>query len=128
MTVGLNTTACANKMLDALRNVSFVNAATYVKLHTGDPGDDGASNPSAVTTREQVTFAAAAGGAIALTGSNPTWTMTTTETITHISVWTAATSGSVLWSAVLGVSKAVDNNDQVTLTACGISMSPLMAD
>ncbi len=128
MTVGGNTVNLVNKMLDGVRNVAWQNAQTWVQLHVGDPGDDGLSNISQVTTRSQVTFNAAAGGAISLTGSAPSFDMTATETITHISVWTAAVGGSPLWSSLLGVAKSVDNNDQLTITACGLAIGPLMAD
>jgi hypothetical protein len=53
--------------------------------------------------------------------------MTTTETITDISVWSAATSGTFYWSAPLAVSKTVANGDTLTLNTCGLSLSPLAA-
>lgn len=127
MTVGLETTNAANAMLNGFRNVSWQNAATYVKLHTGDPGSAASANAGAVTTRSQATFAAASSGAIALTGTNPSWAMTTTETISHISVWTASSAGSFLFSAALSASKAVANGDTLTLTSLGLSLSPLAA-
>ncbi|MEV6432558.1 hypothetical protein [Nocardia sp. NPDC051463] len=129
ITVGLHTANLANKILDHLRGGTAWTqpAGTYVKLHTGDPGSAGTSNAGAVTTRSQATFAAAASGAIALTGTNPNWSMTTTETITHISVWDASTSGNFLWSATLSASKAVVNGDTLTLTSLGFSLAPLAA-
>ena len=126
MAVGLSTTNVANGWLDGLRNSAFQIAATYVKLHTGDPGSAGTSNASAVTTRSQATFAAASAGAIALSNS-PSWTMTATETISHISVWTASSGGNFLWSAALTVSKNVVNTDTLTLTSLGVSLTPLAA-
>lgn len=126
MTVGLSTTNVANGWLDGLRNSAFQIAATYVKLHTGDPGSAGTSNASAVTTRSQATFSAASGGAIALSNS-PNWTMTSTETISHISVWTASSAGNFLFSAALTVSKNVVNTDTLTLTSLGVSLTPLAA-
>lgn len=35
----------------------------YVKLHIGDPGEDGTTNAAANTTRQAGTFSAASGGA-----------------------------------------------------------------
>lgn len=127
MTVGLSAVNTANAMLNGLRNIGFTVAGTFVKLHTGDPGVDGGSAASVgSTTRPQVTFGAASGGAIALTGSQPTWTNGgTTETITHISVWNAATSGEMLWSAQLASGKSWGADDTLTLTSCGLSLSPL---
>lgn len=127
MTVGLSTTNTANAMLNGLRNVSFAVAETFVKLHTGDPGASGSAAASAgSTTRPQVTFGAASEGAISLTGSQPTWTNGgTSETVTHISVWDAATGGHMLWSAQLGSGKSWATDDTLTLTSCGLSLSPL---
>src|SRR6478609_4910005 len=104
MTVGLATTTLANKWLDMLRAVAFTAPpATYVKLHTADPGAAGATAPAAgSTTRVVATLAAASGGAVAITGTNPVWTNGgTSETISHITVWDAITTGNFLWSAAL---------------------------
>lgn len=126
MTVGISTANLANPWLDILRNTSFTAKTTIqVKLHTGDPGSAGTSNASAVTTRSTATFSAASGGAIALTGTNPSWSMTSTETISHISVWDHASAGNFLWSAALSASKAVTSGDTLTLTTCGLSLTPL---
>ena len=99
----------------------------FISMHTADPGSAGTSAAAAgSTSRSQVTFSAASGGAIALTGTQPTWTNGgTTETITHISVWSASTSGNFLWSAQLSASKSWASGDTLTLTSCGLSLSPL---
>lgn len=127
--VGLSTSNLANKILDHLRGGTAWTqpSGLYVKLHIGDPGSAGTSNASAVTTRSQATFAAAASGAIALTGTNPSWTMTASETISHVSVWDASTSGNFLWSVALSASKAVVSSDTLTLTSLGLSLTPLAA-
>lgn len=127
MTVGLATTTLANNWLNMLRGTAFTApTATYIKLHTADPGAAGTANPSAVTTRQAATFSAASSGALALSNS-PTFSMTATETITHISVWDASTAGNFLWSAALTTSKSVVNTDTLTFTTLGISLSPLAA-
>ena len=127
MTVGLAATTLANNWLNMLRATAFTApAATYIKLHTGDPGAAGTSNASAVTTRQSATFSAASAGAIALSNS-PAFTMTTTETITHISVWDASTAGNLLWTATLTTSKSVVNTDTLTFTTLGVSLSPIAA-
>jgi len=126
--VGLSTTNLANNWLNMLRGSAF-NAPTslYVKLHVGDPGSAGTASPSAVATRAQLTLAQASGGAVALTGTQPSWLMTASENISHISVWDNASSGSFLWSAQLAVTKTVASGDTLTLTTCGLSLSPLAA-
>jgi hypothetical protein len=134
MAVGLATTTLANKWLDLLRGTAFTApTALYIKLHTsvGDPGAAGTSNSSAVTTRVLTTFSAASGGAIALGGANsaPQWTMTATENIQFISVWDTIgpTGGNFLWSAQLSTTKSVASGDTLTLTTCGLSLSPVAA-
>lgn len=127
MTVGLATTTLANKWLDMLRGTAFTApSGTYIKLHTADPGAAGTANPSAVTTRSAATFSAASSGALALSNS-PSFTMTATETITHISVWDASTAGNLLWTAALTTSKSVVATDTLTFTTLGVSLSPLAA-
>jgi hypothetical protein len=128
MATGLATTTLANKWLDMLRAVAFTApAAEWVKVHIGDPGSAGTANASAVTTRSQATHAAASGGAIALTSTLPSFAMTTTETISHISVWDASSAGNFLYSGALSVSKAVVNGDTLTITTLGVSFTPLAA-
>ncbi len=128
MAVGLSGVNLANSWLNMLRNVAFTEiAATWVKLHTGDPGAAGTANASAVTTRSQLTLAAASGGAVALTSTQPSWSMTTGETVSYISVWDNNTAGNFLWSAQLTIPKTVANGDTLTLTSCGLSLSPLAA-
>lgn len=128
MAVGLGTTTLANNWLNMLRGTAFTApSGTYVRLHVGDPGSAGTANGSAVTTRSQLTLAAASGGAVALTGTQPSWSMTTSETVSYISVWDASTAGNFLWSAQLAVAKTVANGDTLTLTTCGLSLSPLAA-
>jgi hypothetical protein len=127
MPVGLSTTTLANNWLNMLRAVAFVApAGTFIKLHIGDPGAAGATNPSVVVTRQSATFSAAASGAIALSNA-PAFAMTATETISHISVWDAATLGNLLWTAALTTAKAVVNTDTLTFTTVGVSLAPLAA-
>lgn len=127
MPAGLATTTLANNWLNMLRAVAFVApAGTFIKLHTADPGVAGATAPSVNVTRVAATFGAAAGGAIALSNA-PAFTMTATETITHISVWDASTLGNLLWTSALTVAKPVVNTDTLTFTAIGVSLTPLAA-
>ena len=127
MTVGLATTTLAHPWLNMLRGTAFTApVATYIKLHTADPGAAATNAPSAVTTRQQATFSAASAGAIALSNS-PAFTMTATETISHISVWDAAAAGNLLWTATLTTPKSVVNTDTLTFTTLGVSLTPLAA-
>lgn len=128
MAVGLHAANLANKVLDGIgRTGTFPTAGTlFVKLHTGDPGASAASNASAVTTRAAATFSAASGGSMALSNT-PSWSMTTTETITHISLWDASTSGNVLWTGALASSKPVVNGDTLNLSTLTLAFTPIAA-
>lgn len=130
MTVGLSTANLANKWLDMLGGTAFsAPANTYVKLHTGDPGSAGTSNASAETTRKVLTWSAAASGSKAITTTLPSWTpwAAGSETISHVSVWDAASSGNFLYSFALSSSKAVSNGDTFNITSHSISQTPLAA-
>lgn len=128
MTVGISTVNLANKWLDlAFRQVAFTTpAGFYVKWHTGDPGSAGASNAANVATRSAATFSAASGGSVALSNT-PTYTATSSETLSHISFWDASTAGNFLGSAALTSSRAVVSTDVFNLTSLTASMTPLAA-
>lgn len=125
MAVGLSTTNVANAMLNALRGTSFSAAGTFIALHTGDPGASGTSNPSSNTARQSASFGAASNGVIALSATPTAWTMTATETLSHISVWSASSGGAFLWSAVLSSPRGVASGDTVTLSTCTLQFTPL---
>jgi len=127
MTLGFSTTNLANNWLNMLRGTAFTApTGVYAKLHIGDPGAAGTNNASAVTTRQAVTFGAASAGAIALSNT-PSFTMTTTETISHVSYWDASSAGNFLWSSALTVPKSVVNTDILQFTSVGVSLTPLAA-
>ena len=130
MTVGLSQANVAHQWLNWIRGSATTAPSTiFVKLHTADPGASGATAAAAgSTTRVAATFSAASGGAIALTGTNPSWTNGgTSETLTHVSVWDASTSGNFLWSAALSSSQAWANTNTFTLTTLGVSLTPIAA-
>lgn len=127
MTTGLAATTLANNWLNMLRAVAFTApAGTFVKLHTADPGVAGATAASVVTTRNSAVFNAASGGALSLSTLGA-YSMTASETITHISVWDAATVGNFLFSGVLTTPKAVVNTDTLTFTSLAVSLAPIAA-
>jgi hypothetical protein len=99
--------------LDAFaRNISYANAAVWVKLHLGDPGAAGTANPAAETTRKQATFGtAASGGAISNTAVIEWLSVSTTETYLWVSLWTASTAGTFLGNDQLSSSAAVTAGD-----------------
>ena len=129
MTVGLSAVNTADKLLNTIgrTGTTFTAGSLYVKLHTGDPGATAATAASAVTTRYAVTFSASSAGSMALTSMGGTWSMTATETISHISLWDASTAGNFLWSVALTASKSVVSGDTLSLTSLTLAFSPIAA-
>lgn len=77
-------------------------AANYVKLHIGDPGAAGTSNPATETTRKVATFGTpAAGGTIANTVELLWDNSPAAEDYTHFSVWSAVSGGTFLYSGIV---------------------------
>lgn len=116
----------ADAVLNWLRGVAPPSVpGMHVKLHTGNPAAAGTALPSAVTTRRQATMNASSGGSITLNAMSGSWAMTTAETITHISVWDAATAGNFLISAQLTTPRSVANGDTLTMTSLVIGNTPI---
>lgn len=134
MTVGLSAVNFANAVLNIFRGGGSGSAPTppaalYAKLHVGDPGAAGAGNPAAGSTaRNAFTQGAAASGAQANSTPPAAWTNGgTSETLTHISVWDASSGGNFLYSVALTSPQAWATANTFTLTALGISLTPIAA-
>ncbi len=126
MTAGLAATH-ANALLNVLRNVTYTGIATpFIKLHIGDPGAAGTSNPSAVTTRNAITWNAASGGSMTLLAL-ATWAMTTSETLSHVSIWDASTAGNFIDAMALTGTVAVINGSTFSLTTFTLGYTPIAA-
>lgn len=130
MATGLSTTI-ANAILDALcRSVAWSDPpGFFVKLHIGDPGSAGAGSPAGETTRQSVTFSAAASGAITNSAA-VTWTnVSTSETISHVSFWDASSAGNFLGSDALNSSRAVTAGDtfEIPIGDLDLNITPLAA-
>ena len=83
-----------------------------MKLHLGDPGSAGTTNPAVETTRQQATFgSAAASRAISNTVAIEWTNVSTTETYTWVSLWTASSGGTFLGRDDLSSSAAVTAGD-----------------
>ena len=112
-------------VLDCLCNATNITAPAgfYLKLHTGDPGAAGASNAAAETTRQSCSMAAASGGTI----TNDTaviWTaVSTTETYSHVSFWSAAAAGTFMGSDDLTPAKATTAGDTFTLSIGDVDLT-----
>lgn len=124
MTTGI-AASVANGWLDG--TYSTTNA--WVKLHTADPGAAGATAAAAGdTTRKQATMASAAAGSKAMTGTAGPWTNGgTSETLTHISLWSLVAAGVFQGSAALSASQAWVSTNTFTLTSLSIAITPIAA-
>lgn len=122
MATGISATV-ANGWLDT----TF--GTTWVKLHTGDPGSAGATAAAAGdATRKAATMASASGGSKAMTGTAGPWTNGgTSETLSHLSLWTLVSAGAFNASAALTSSQAWVSTNTFTLTSLSISITPLAA-
>jgi hypothetical protein len=109
-------------LLDTLRNQSFAVAATYVKLHTGDPGEAGTSNAATEATRKAVTWSAASSGSISSSATLEWTNVSATETYSHWSLWDASTSGNCLWTGGLATSAAVTAGDTFQITSLTLTL------
>jgi hypothetical protein len=102
----------ANAWLDAVGNAtSYSEAAVWVKLHLGDPGSAGTSNPAVETTRQQASFGAAGSRAMSNDAAIEWTNVSTSETYTHISLWDANAAGNFLGRDDLSSSAAVTAGD-----------------
>lgn len=113
----------ADALLGVLSGTAPTTYSTvYIGLHTGDPGTAGTSNVSAGSaTRESVSFGTPASGAIA-TSATVSWTNAgTSETITDLSVWSAASSGTFITSMPALAPQAWVSGNVVELTSMSIT-------
>lgn len=104
-----------NELLDAVfNNGSFAVASTFVKLHTGDPGEACTANPAAHTTRVAASWTTASGGSVSNDSAVTFSSLTAAETISHISIWDASTAGNALWYGPLVTPRSVAVNDTLS--------------
>jgi hypothetical protein len=103
---------------------------SFVQLHTGDPGSAGTSNVSVgSTTRNSFVFSSSSSGSsLSLSTAPSAWTNGgTSETLSHISVWTASSAGTFLFSVALTASKAWASADTFTLSTLTAALTPQAA-
>lgn len=117
----------ADKWLAALGNATAFSVTTvYVKLHVGDPGSAGTGNPATETTRKQVSFNAATGGALT-SSADVTWTnISGSEDATHFTAWDNLTTGNFLFSGTI-TGNPYTAGDTYTITAGSLSASLTVA-
>lgn len=90
--------------------------AAYISLHTGDPGTTGTAEVTGgAYARKSATWAAASGGAVAIS-NDPVFDVPASTTITHYGLWSAATSGTYYGSGSLSASEAYTAAGTYTMT------------
>jgi hypothetical protein len=121
-----------NTILDSVFSAAAFTppAASYIQLHTGDPGAAGTANISSYATRTALTWSAAAGGSkvlsapVAITGS---WSGTNNEVLTYVSYWSAVTGGTFIVSDQLTAPVTVVTGQPVNLPNASAPWAPLAA-
>lgn len=121
------TTGLAASIVNNWLDTDF--GTVWQKLHTADPGSAGTTAAAAGdTSRKQSTMASASGGSKAQTGTAGPWTNGgTSETLSHLSIWTASTAGTFKGSFALASSKAWASTDTFTLTSFSVAITPIAA-
>lgn len=99
---------------------------TWVQLHVGDPGANGTANVAVETDRIQVTWGAAASGAIANSAQLQWTTVAGTEDYTHFTVWTASAAGTFGFSGTV-TANAVTAGDTFTIPTGDLDVSLTLA-
>jgi hypothetical protein len=113
-----------NELLDTLdgSGSAYSASATYLKLHLGDPGEDGTGSPAVETTRKAVSFDVASGGSKASTATVEWTLVAATETYTHWSLWDDVTAGNCLWYGALSANASVTAGDTFEITSLTLTL------
>lgn len=118
------------KLLDAIGGTSFGTSGTYLKLHTGDAGEDGTANAAGEYSLQSCSFSAASSGSMALSGTVSWTNVSTNETLSHWSLWDANTldgvtnqpTGNCLWTGAFNSSSTVASGDTFTITSLTLTL------
>lgn len=125
MTVGI-ASAQATDVLNLYRNTAGTARTPFVQLHTADPGVAGTTAVANSSTRNAITWNAPSGGSMTLLALS-NFTGTATETITHVSLWTASTAGTFLQSFALTASQAIILASQLSFSSFTVAFTPIAA-
>ena len=117
----------ANKFLDAVGNATSYSATNvYVKLHIGDPGAAGTTNPATETTRKLVSFSAASTGGLT-SDADVSWTnIAGSEDATFFTIWDNLTAGNFLFSGTVA-GNAYTAGDTFTIPSGSLTVSLTLA-
>jgi hypothetical protein len=117
----------ANAFLNSVGNAtSFSVSTAYVKLHIGDPGANGTTNPATETTRKAVSFGAAGSGSMA-SDADVTWTaISGSQDATYFTAWDASTAGNFLFSGTIS-GNAYTAGDTYTIPSASLTVALTIA-
>jgi hypothetical protein len=129
VTAGLSAVNLANAILNLFRNTTFTGIATpFIQLHTADPGASGTTAVSAGSaTRNAVTWNAASAASMTLATLSAWTNGGTSETITHVSIWSAASAGTFYWSMPLTASQSWASTNTLTINTFTLNFTPIAA-
>lgn len=121
-----------NAVLDAIcRSVQLTDyAGFYVQLHTADPGAAGTTAVFTGYGRVAATFGTAAdNGAISNSAAVTFSNSSAAGTVTHVSCWDAASSGTFLCSDQLANSRviAIADNFEIPIGDIDLDFTPIAA-
>ncbi len=125
MADGASATVVNAFLASLLNGTSFTNyGATYTQLHTGSPGAAGTANIAGNNTRvASGTFTAPSGGACTNNAAINWTSVSTAETYTHVSIWSAVSSGTFLMSgSITANAVAIGDNFSVPIGDISASM------
>lgn len=126
MADGPSTTLASDVLQLILNGTTYTGPAggLYIQLHTGAPGSAGTSNVATNNTRQSCGTFSGSNGAWS-NASAINWTsVSTTETYSHMSLWTASTSGTFVGSgAVTGGAVTSGNNFQIPASDLTVTMT-----
>ena len=114
--------AAANSALD-----TWGAAWPFMQLHTAAPGAAGTSTPATETTRKEVTWGTAAGGAMTSVTTALTWTdVAGTEDYAFCSMWSLASAGTFGGSGSI-TANPVNAGDTFTIAVGDVDASLAIA-
>jgi len=113
-----------NAINDAVCNNTVLQVGqVYVKLHTGDPGENGTANVAGETTRKAASFGTSSGGTCTSDADINWVNVSTAETYSHVSFWDASSGGNCLGSGPLTSPKQVAVGDSFTLPSGSVTFT-----
>jgi hypothetical protein len=116
----------ANSVLALLLNgTAFAGFSTpYAQLHTGAPGAAGTANIAGNNTRQATgAFATPSGGSTTNSGAINWTSVSTSETYSHVTLWSAASGGTFICSgSITATAITAGQNFQIAAGAMTVSL------